>query len=294
MRPFVVTGAGGLTGSRLIENMGEDFAVVGVSRSRPPGLPADSHVPLDFSGAWDTDALPERADAVVHLAQSEHFRDFPERAEDVFRVNTESTVRLLDYARRAGARTFVLASSGGVYGSGDGEFSEEAALPLDENLGFYLGTKLCSEVLARSYAPFMDVIVLRFFFVYGPGQRQTMLIPRLVRSVAEGNPITLQGKDGIKINPTYVDDAADAVKRALDISGSHQINIGGPEALSLREIGEAIGRAVGREPVFETREDATPRHLVGDVSRMSELLGAPKVRFEEGVRRYLKSERGKP
>jgi len=156
------------------------------------------------------------------------------------------------------------------------------------DLGFYLCTKLCSENVAESYTPYMNVIVLRVFFVYGPGQRQGMLIPRLVRAVVNGKPIILQGSDGIRINPTYVDDAVAAIKHSVKLVGNHKINVGGPEVLSLREIGETIGQARGRRPNFSVRANSDPRHLVGDIRKMSELLGQPEVRFREGIRRYLR------
>jgi UDP-glucose 4-epimerase len=290
LKRCLVTGASGLIGSRLILNMDDDWFVFGLSRGYLDGLNGDRvrHVAVDLSKSWDTGALPEQIDAVIHLAQSEHFRDFPQHAEEVCQVNTVSTLRLLDYARRAGARTFVLASSGGIYGSGDQQFSEEMEISSRGDLGFYLGTKLCSEVIAESYVSFMNVIILRFFFVYGPGQSRGMLIPRLVQSVMNGKPITLQGNDGIRINPTYVDDAAVAIKQSLEISGSHKVNVGGPEVLSLRDIGETIGQAVGRRPNFSVQANSDPRHLVGDIRKMSKLLGQPEVRFRDGIRGYLR------
>jgi nucleoside-diphosphate-sugar epimerase len=289
LRKCVITGVSGLIGSHLVQQM-NNWLIFALSRRRQSRLNNDRfhHVAADLSDSWEVDALPESVDAVVHLAQSEYFREFPDRAEDVFQVNTVSTVRLLDYARRAGARTFVLASSGGIYGSGSEEFSEEMKVSHRRDLGFYLGTKLCSEIVAEHYAPYMNVIVLRFFFVYGPGQKKTMLIPRLVRSVFDGKPIILQGSEGIRINPTYVTDAAVAVERSLGLVGSHKINVGGPEALSLREIGETIGQTLGIKPYFEVQDDAKPRHLVGDISKMSDLLGKPEIRFRDGIRRYLK------
>lgn len=293
MSRVLVTGAAGLIGSHLIRELAGTHEVVGLARHP---LPADvvaqgvRHLPLDLATAWDASALPPRADAVIHLAQSEHFREFPEQAEDVFAVNTVSTLKLLDYARRAGARTFVLASSGGIYGNGDEEFSEESQIVSRGDLGFYLGTKFCAEILSENYTAYMNVVVLRFFFVYGPGQKRGMLIPRLVHSVREGQPITLQGADGIRINPTYVADAVDAIRRTLTLDASHKINVGGPEALSLREIGETIGRAVGREPVFTVQADAVPRHLLGDVRKMADLLGKPQVGFASGIARYLEAE----
>jgi nucleoside-diphosphate-sugar epimerase len=244
---------------------------------------------VDLSAAWETHALPREVDAVIHLAQSEQFRDFPEQAEQVFHVNTVSTLRLLDYARRVGVRIFILASSGGVYGYGAQAFSEDTPLAYRGELEFYLITRLCSEIIAQNYTPSMSVIVLRFFFVYGPGQRCSMLIPRLVQAVSDGKPISLQGPEGIRLNPIHVSDAADAVQRALDLQGSHTINIGGPEVLSLRQIGDLIGEAVGKVPRFEVQSVDQSRHLVGAIDKMTRLLGQPQIDFATGIRLYVDS-----
>jgi nucleoside-diphosphate-sugar epimerase len=246
-------------------------------------------VKLDFTGDWKSDVLPAEVDAVIHLVQSEHFRDFPDRATDVFQVNTLSTLRMLDYARRAGARTFLLASSGGVYGYGDREFSEDVKVFSRGDLGFYLGTKLCSEILSDCYTSYMNVMILRFFFVYGPGQRKSMLIPRLVRSVIEEKPIILHGHDGIRINPVYVGDVVDAIINSLSLETSQKINVGGPEILSMRRIGEIIGRVLDKEPLFEMRTQAKPQSIIGDIKKMSRLLCRPKWHFEDGVGQYVRS-----
>jgi nucleoside-diphosphate-sugar epimerase len=287
VRRCVVTGAAGLIGSHLLATLGADWEVHAVSRSEPAGGASGIFWHrMDVSRTLDPHALPDRVDAVIYLAQSEHFRDFPDRALDIFEVNTVGLLRFLEYARRNGARSFVYGSSGGVYGSGDAGMTEEAAIPAEGNLGFYLGSKLCSEIVALNYARFMSIALLRFFFVYGPGQRRTMLIPRLIESVRSGTPVQLQGNDGIRINPTHVADAAAAIVRALDLDGTHKINVAGPEILSLREICETIGRAVGRRPVYAL-DPATPRHIIGDITKMRELLVPPRVAFADGIRTML-------
>jgi len=292
MRRCLVTGATGLIGSSLVPALQSDWDVIGISRGgkgEDKRRKGGSHLSTDFSKSWDTGAFPGEIEAVIHLAQSEHFRDFPERALDIFQVNTLSTLRLLDYARRAGARTFVLASSGGIYGPRDRELTEDMEILAKGDLGFYLGTKLCAEVVTESYVPYLDVIVLRLFFVYGPGQRKTMLMPRLVQSIAEGKPLTLQGEDGIRMNPTYVSDAVAAICRSLSLHGSHKINVAGPQVLSLREIGEIIGRLAGIQPKFHVQVGGEPQHLIGDISKMTEMLGPPTVSLEVGMRAYLRS-----
>jgi nucleoside-diphosphate-sugar epimerase len=165
--------------------------------------------------------------------------------------------------------------------------SEEIDIPAKGDLGFYLSTKICSEILAQNYSRFFNVAILRYFFVYGRGQRETMLIPRLIQRVREGQPILLQGEDGIRTNPTHVSDAVAATKRALELTSSHTINIGGPEVLSMREIGNLIGKAVGRKPVYSVDRNASPRHLSGDIAKMRDFLVPPSTRFAEGLQTML-------
>lgn len=288
---ILVTGAQGFIGSHLLAALQGDHEIFALSHRQAQGTAANVHwIQQDLTMPLERALLPGALDAVVHLAQSEHFRDFPAQAEHIFRVNTMSTVHLLEYARSVGARTFILASSGGIYGYGDQEFSEDTAVASQDDLGFYLGTKFCAEVLAASYMPMLKVIMLRFFFVYGSGQRKSMLVPRLVQSVRAGRAITLQGHDGIRINPTYVSDAVTAIVQALKLESSQKINVGGPDVLSLRQIGQMIGQAVGRTPVFQVEEHTPPRHLVGDIQKMSALLSPPQVHFMDGIRLLVAQE----
>lgn len=293
MLRILVTGASGFIGRHLLRTLEKRQEIFGIEKELPF---EDDYVGIHWIGQdlgkpFEYSHMPKDCDVVIHLAQSEHYREFPEYAVEVFSVNTVSTLRLLDWARETGVRTFVFASSGGVYGGGDKEFSEEQQAMPRGDLGFYLGTKLCSEVIAENYTPYMNVIILRFFFVYGPGQRRGMLVPRLVDSVRKEKPILLQGKDGIRINPTYVSDAVEAICGALQLKSSQKINVGGPQVLSLREIGQIIGEAVKKKPNFEINHDVEPPHLIGDISKMSKLLTEPTVSFKDGIMRYLDNER---
>ena len=285
---IVITGATGLIGRGLVAAMaaGNELHCVAREPQKFKDLAWHTH---DLSQPGEVNGLPARTDAVVYLAQSEFFRDFPEKSGEIFQVNTTSLLKLLEYARKANCRKFVFASTGGVYGTSERPMTETTPVAADGNLGFYLVSKLCSEMLVQGYARFFEAVILRFFFVYGPGQRRSMLVPRLIDWVRKGQPIDLQGPDGLRINPTYVADAVAATENALRMPGGHTINVAGPETLSMREIAAAIGKAVGREPRFKV-SDATPGHLVADIGRMRELLGPPKVGFAEGVRRMLEAE----
>jgi UDP-glucose 4-epimerase len=281
-RRLLVTGASGLIGHELCRQLGSEWKVLALGRAAPDGLNVEA-IPCDLAGPHLMGDMPPGVDTVVHLAQSSHFRQFPDRAPDIFEVNVGSTTRLLDWAWRTGVRRFVYASSGGIYGHGSQEFREEDPIGSQGPLGFYLASKHCGELLVENYAEVMTVVILRFFFVYGPRQRHTMLIPRLLRSVRDGQPIRLQGEDGLRLNPIHATDAAGAVALALDLAESQKINIAGPQVYTLRGVAETMGGIVGREPVFEIDHGTPPGHLVGDITKMSRLLRAPVISLRAGV-----------
>ena len=273
----IVTGANGLLGRQLCRLLiNSRSSVLGITSSRKD-LDSDDmqYKYLDFTSDWSTQILPKKLDFIIHLAQSPKFRNFPDNALDVFKVNIESTARLLDYARQAGVKKFVYASSGGVYGNGTNAFNENAPIVPPGKLGYYLGSKACGEILVQSYASVFDVVVVRPFFIYCPGQNRDMLIPRLFDFVARGKPVTLHGESGIRINPIHVYDAASSVAAAINLNESATFNIGGPEVLSIRDICEGMGRYLGVDPVFE-QQTGEPNDLIGDISAMRLKLAAPR------------------
>ena len=77
-----------------------------------------------------------------------------------------------------------------------------------------------------------------------------------------------------------------AVERALELEGTYKINVAGPEVLTLREMCEMIGAAVGRAPVYSV-QPVVPRHIVGDISKTRELLVSPRIRFVDGLKFLL-------
>ena len=289
IKSCLITGATGLIGRELINNQLKDWNVFAITRERKSDFSSEVNIiQHDFLSGFDTGKFPKKVDIIIHLAQSEFFREFPHNAQETFAINTLSTLQLLNYAQTIKVKQFILASTGSVYGSGDLPFSESVPLVSKKPMDFYPITKLCSEKIADSYNKIMNVIILRPFFVYGPGQNPTMLIPRLIHSVKENQPIILQGSDGIKINPIFVSDAAKAIAKAAELNENHIINIGGGEILSLKTIGNVIGNSINKKPVFSVHRNETPKNLIGDVTKMSELLWKPEVTFKKGIEKMLK------
>jgi len=288
---ILVTGAGGLVGGRLISLAASDFDVWAMSR-RPPDVSSSGTrwIRHDFETPSLPEGMPSGIDVVVHLAQAENHRDFPAAAPRIHAVAGDATLRLLDWAVRSGVRRFVLASSGGLYAPSTAPLTEESPLLIpDGPLGFYLTAKRVAELLALGYASALTVVVLRYFFIYGPGQRPSMLFPRLAASIDEGRPLLLRGADGMRFRPTHVEDAALAALAAARLDEGATINVAGPETVSLRRVGELIGEGLGREPRFEV--DGSGENWDVDIARMSALLGPPRISPADGIPRTARELR---
>lgn len=284
---ILVTGATGFIGSRLVEELAGRHELYALARQPGSGRPDVCWIEHDLAEPLDPRKLPEQVDAVVHLAQSRHYRQFPERASDVFDVNVQSTLRLLEYARQAGARCFLFASSGGIYG-----YSYERLVESDpvNPLNFYLSSKYMAELLIANYEAFFRTIVFRFFFVFGPGQRG-MLVPNLLEKVQAAEQIVIEGMPGLKINPIYVDDAVRAFEPALRLPHSGLFNVAGDETVTLTGLVGLIGEVAGRQPLVEHVPADSAGDLVGDNARMREVLGvSPRTSLHEGLRAMIQSQ----
>jgi nucleoside-diphosphate-sugar epimerase len=285
---ILVCGATGFVARHLISslaNAGHRVYAAGHDSSRLQRLTGATPVVWDLAQLRLPPGLPDQVDAAVHLAQANV--PFPDHAPAMFEVNAASVVRALDYARRAGATRFVLASSGSVYGGGERPWRED-----DPTNGqdFYAATKLAAERVVLAYTPYLGTTILRLFAPYGPGQTGR-LVPGLIDRVRSGQPVTLKEGRGPRFNPLYVDHVVDIIAQTLAADGHQVLNAGGDEVLSVRDMAETVGRLLGRRPVFQDVPGAIGGDVVGDLTRLRQAFRLPAqlTTFAEGVRRMMDS-----
>jgi nucleoside-diphosphate-sugar epimerase len=244
-----------------------------------------SWIDADLSQGLDPAILPAQADALIHLAQSDSYRDFPAGAADVFRVNVEAPATLMRWAVDAKVSRAVFASTGTVYEPFTGAMREDSPV---FPTGYYGASKLACETLTLAYQGTMAVCQLRVFFLYGPGQ-ETMMIARLIESVRAGGTLTLpKNSDGLVFVPTYVDDTARVFRRACEEGWTGIYNVASPQVVSFKELLDAVGRAVGKTPVVQRIDAPEPQRIVPDLQKLGarEPLGE-FLTIDQGLARTL-------
>jgi len=280
---ILLTGATGYIGSRVAARLSERHEIFAVVRDGATVLPSRSIVPIhaDLFAPLDRNRLPQGIDVVAHLAQ--HNGSFPLDGRELFAVNTARAQELLDYGIRNGARQFVLASSGDVYG-----YRQDACAEADpvSPSSFYAITKYAAEMLAQQYEAHLDTTILRLFTPYGPDQTGR-LVPAVAARVLRGEPVKIHLGNRPFLTPTYIDDVVGAFETAMESPASGIFNIAGDAQVSVRGLAEALGHLLDRVPVFEqTGEDVG--NLIGENTCMKRVLGIwPAVGLNEGLERTI-------
>jgi nucleoside-diphosphate-sugar epimerase len=236
-----------------------------------------------------TSKFPESVEAVIHLAQSRRYRHFPADAREMFDVNIGMTMSLLQWAAQSSVKQFCLVSSGAVYEPFTGSLQEDAAVAPHSFLG---ASKLASEIISRPFSDSFKLNTLRLFFPYGPGQRGRLLSD-LIRRIRCGEAVQVtENGEGMRLVPTFVDDIVDVLLASVESSWTGTVNVATPEALSIREIAELIGRQLGIEPKLEI-VDRTPIDVIPDLDRLAGRFDMRRfTRFEEGLRRTIAANPG--
>lgn len=286
----VVTGGAGFIGANLVRRLldeGHEVVVVDdLSTGRLANLDAVAgRIERHETSVLDTavlDAALAGAAAVVHLAARP---SVPRSIDDpvaTHRANVDGTLAVLEAARRAGpdAPHLVVASSSSVYGA-------NPALPKHEDLvarplSPYAASKLAAEAYALAYAHSyaLDVLVLRFFNVFGPLQpadhAYAAVVPAFVDAALAGRPVTIHG-DGTQTRDfTYVDTVtavlADAVTRRVADPAPVNLAFGTRTGLLtvLEHLEALLGRPIDREHTAPRAGDVP--HSVADASRLRALF----------------------
>src|SRR5581483_644995 len=254
----LVTGGAGFIGSHVVDALvarGDEVHVVD-DLSKGTAERVASAARLHVVDIRDPDAAFDEArpELVCHLAAQADVRVSVERPAFDADVNVVGTVRVLEAARRHGARVVFSSTGGAIYGECDGPADEASAR---RPLAPYGTSKLAAEEYLATWNRLYETehVSLRFGNVYGPRQEPhgeagvVAIFMGLLQG--DGTP-TIYGDGRQTRDYVYVGDVVDAVLAAAAHTGGGVFNVGTGSETSVVELYDAIQRAAGttRAPRF--------------------------------------------
>lgn len=235
-------------------------------------------------------------DYIFHHAALVSVPQSMEEPQTCFDINVQGTLNVLEAASKAKVMAIVLASSCAVYG-------DSLDYPLCEtgetmSLSPYAASKRINEIYADLYTRTtkMSVTALRYFNIYGPRQSPdsdyAAVIPIFLKSLLNGNPVTIYG-DGLQSRDfVFVEDVVRANFLAAEkpTAAGRVMNICTGCETTVVDLANRLGEIIGDTPA--------PHHAPsrpGDIYRSigspvlaKELLGfEPQINLNDGLHRTV-------
>jgi nucleoside-diphosphate-sugar epimerase len=238
-------------------------------------------------------------DAVVHLAAQISVPASIANPQENNSINVEGTQLILDYCKQFNVKRVIVASSAAVYG-------QEDRMPLkEENAGDLLSPYAQSkwkneQQIIASRLSGQNAVALRFFNVYGPGQKAdggyAAVIPKFIDMMVNGKAPTMNG-DGLHTRDfVHVDDVAKLILTIIENEWfaleNHVYNVGTGNKTSLLDLVASIKKGLesnsidtnNLSPIFGEDRIGDIRHSVADVQRVAQDYGwEAAIPFEQGI-----------
>ncbi|MDT2644465.1 NAD-dependent epimerase/dehydratase family protein [Enterococcus dongliensis] len=314
MNTYLITGGAGFIGSTLANHVSKENSVIVIddlSMGKEENLVKNSNLRFIKGSVTDSELMDEilsknTFDYIFHFAAVASVADSVERPVDTHQINFESVLMLLELVRKyqKNLKRLIFSSSAAVYG-------DEPTLPKKEESAIcpltpYAIDKFAAEqyVLAYNHLYGINTSAVRFFNVYGPNQNPespysgviSILVDRYKKvQTGEDTQFTLFGDGSQSRDFVFIEDVIQALLLIADKKESlgKQFNVGTGNAITLNELIAVIDKSLGiKLPIaYQPERDGDIKESVSDITRLKNLGFIPSFTIDEGIKKYLVSEK---
>lgn len=309
MPKVLITGGAGFVGSNAANQLSkEGYDVIAMDNlflGRQENLePQVTFIQADVAKEGDIEKAGE-VDYIIHLAASSSAPMFVDDLIGTYTNNIIGHNRVLEYARKVGAKKVLFASTSSIYGNNPIPLTEDQSVTPPN---FYAVTKHCQEETSRIYNQVhgLEIIAFRFMSVYGLHEehkgRFANLVSQFIWGMEQGKRPTIYGDGTQTRDLTNVKDLIQAFKLAMETPkqfGFTVFNVGTADAINMLDLMKILNQEMGTNIEPELIENPIKTGYVqnqqADLTKISQELGyKPTVTVEEGVREIVAYRKDHP
>lgn len=305
---ILVTGGAGFIGSHLIEQLLENnykvtivdnfdvFYSKEIKLKNISGVinnPYLKVIDIDILNTTDLYArLTDQYEVIVHLAAKAGVRPSIEDPIAYQDVNVKGSQNMLEFARHKNIKQFIFASSSSVHGTNKNFPWKESDVALNP-ISPYSSTKISGELLGHVYSHLFGIrfIALRFFTVFGPGQRPDLAIHQSSKKILNSEAINLLGNGSTRRDYTYVADTVKGIFNAIQYTRTpfEVFNLGNHHTISLSEMIHTLETVFNKKVIIKHLPEQMGDVPItyADISKAEQLLNyVPKTNFKQGITKF--------
>ena len=313
MKTYLITGGAGFIGSTLADRLLKEGNKVIVidnfndfynPRIKENNIKHNLNNPsfklekIDIRNSKEVERVfsENRIDNIMHLAAMAGVRPSIENPILYQEVNCLGSQIILEAMKKYGVKNIVFASSSSVYGNTKSVPFKETDT-VDYAISPYAATKKANEVMCHVYHKLYDfnIILLRFFTVYGERQKSDLAINKFTRLIMNGEPIPVFGDGTTSRDYTYVQDIVDGITKSFKYIEENEnvyeiLNLGESQPITLNEMIETIERVLKKKAIINRlpMQPGDVDRTYADISKAKRLIGySPKTSFEEGINKFV-------
>ena len=296
LQKVLITGSSGFIGSNLIEFLKRN----GISYTGIDIASADPKEAVDITEVdWHSFDLSD-FDAVIHLAAKISVEESFRIPDQYYEVNVEATRRLFSACISQGVKKVIFASSAAVYGDSSEEIKTVGMEGKCESP--YAENKLEVEEFSKSIShDATEIVCLRFFNVYGPGQKgdspYSSVIPIFIRALFDGQ-LTIHGDGSQTRDFIHVQDVCRSILEIIKSENiaNRIINVGTGKRISILDLanlvinhGNETRRELNASIQFSEKRKGDVSHSTAENSELLNIIGDISfIEIEDGINQLVR------